>query len=304
MTISSWISESTKRIRRDGWKGMRDSLRPVYIKSLTNVPRSQKGISIYDRDWDLLIVLDACRYDLFCEVAEEYEFISQVDSFPSVNTATARWMELTFKPNQLPIEETAYINGNPFSEQILNVDWFQHLEEVWKDSWTEPGTVPPRAVSDRLIDYSRKNAPERMIAHYMQPHCPFLSEPELSEGKRLDKFGNQNWLDVWGRLREGELTESQVWDAYRDNLRIALDEVKFVLKQVDAERVIVTSDHGNAKGEWGIYGHPPDMPIRYLFEVPWVETTAEDTGTYEPTIERKSDSIETEGKLRALGYLN
>jgi hypothetical protein len=31
--------------------------------------KGNKGIYVIDEDWDNLIVLDACRYDLFCEVS-------------------------------------------------------------------------------------------------------------------------------------------------------------------------------------------------------------------------------------------
>jgi len=38
------------------------------------------GTNIYERDWDALVVLDACRVDILREVADEYEFIDEVDS--------------------------------------------------------------------------------------------------------------------------------------------------------------------------------------------------------------------------------
>jgi len=38
------------------------------------------GTPIYEREWDVLVVLDACRLDLMEGVADEYEFIERVDS--------------------------------------------------------------------------------------------------------------------------------------------------------------------------------------------------------------------------------
>ena len=82
-----------------------------------------------------------------------------------------------------------------------------------------------------------------------------------------------------------------------------------LLHGIDSERVIITSDHGNATGEYGLYGHPESMPFDCLREVPWFETTAIDTGERPPSgrvrsdptsAEPTDDDIET--RLRALGY--
>jgi glucan phosphoethanolaminetransferase (alkaline phosphatase superfamily) len=72
---------------------------------------------------------------------------------------------------------------------------------------------------------------------------------------------------------------------------------------LDAETVIITSDHGNAIGEWGIYGHPIHMPIAELQTVPWIKTTAIDKQSHEPEAVRKSTvDPDIEGRLRQLGY--
>jgi hypothetical protein len=199
---------------------------------------------------------------------------------------------------------TTYICGNPFSAQKLSEREFGRLVEVWKHQWDDIGTVPPRAVTDWTIDAAREGDADRIIAHYLQPHCPFLGHPELMDSKDVDRWGDQNARDVWQKLRDGDLTRDRVWEGYRSNLDRVLGEVELLLENVDASRVVITSDHGNSLGELFVYGHPPKMPLRGLREVPWIETSATDSGTHKPSIDREEEGVSsnTEEKLRALGY--
>jgi hypothetical protein len=306
MDIAGWAAESVTRIRSDGVHGLKESLRPVYHKGLQGVSRLRdSGTPIYDRDWDLLIVVDACRLDLMREVAPAYDYIDHVGAFRSLDSMTLRWMQKNFVSAYADeMAETAYVCGNPFSKDMLDAADFLALDEVWEYVWEEPGTVPPRAITDRTITAARERDPDRLVAHYMQPHCPFISRPDLTQGKRLDKFGNQEWDDVWQKLRAGKLTRDEVWTGYRENLELALDDVELLLENIDAENVVITSDHGNALGEWFVYGHPPSMPMDCLRVVPWIETTAVDRGTHEPTTERETDGeTDREEQLAALGYV-
>ncbi|AHB67481.2 hypothetical protein HISP_08505 [Haloarcula hispanica N601] len=305
MGISQWMGESYDRIQQHGIKGARHSLRPVKNKIMSlSDPLFPPGESIYETDWDLLIIMDACRLDLMREVAGEYDWIDQVESIRSVNSTTAAWMRDTFTENRREqMAETAYICGNPFSESKLDSRDFSVLKEVWQSAWTEPGTVPPEAITDETIQIMREEDHDHVIAHYMQPHCPFLSKPELSRGKDLDKFGDQDWRDVWEQLEDGDLNPDEVWEGYRVNLCRGLNEVDELLKNVNADRVIVTSDHGNAMGEWSIYGHPSDLPLRCLRSVPWIETSAKDNNTRElEDWQENSVKADREEQLSALGY--
>ncbi|WP_227357573.1 hypothetical protein [Haladaptatus salinisoli] len=306
MKVKQWTKRSFNRIKRDGIEGLRASARPVYNKALEqgNYIRP-RGENIYDEDWDLLVVADACRLDLMKEMKNKYDFINDIESIWSLDSTTAQWMEKTFveKYNK-EIQKTNYICGNPFSAtKLSNVD-FGQLIEVWRHSWLDIGTVPPRAITDHTIAVNRGQSQKRTIAHYMQPHCPFIPHPELMSSKEKDKWGNQDTKDVWERLRDNELTEKEVWAAYRNNLEIVLDEIKLLLQNIDADNVIITSDHGNAKGEWNIYGHPPGSPLRCLREVPWIQTSASDVGDYEPNLkDAKENKVSRERKLQALGYI-
>jgi len=118
-------------------------------------------------------------------------------------------------------------------------------------------------------------------------------------------------------MRRGDLPRDRVWRAFRANYRYVLDDVALLLDSVDADRIVLTADHGNAFGEWGLWGHPDRIPIRVLREVPWIVTSASDSGEYEPdlaltTPERTDDAGADEAdptdeqvadRLAALGYI-
>jgi hypothetical protein len=305
MNVVQWARRSAARIHTDGVAGVKESARPVYHKILEQYSRIQDpGTAIYERDWDLLIVVDAFRLDLMKEVVNEYSYCSDLRSFRSLDSTTALWMRKNFTGEYTSeMSRTGYVCGNPFSEAELTSNSFGKLNEVWRSSWEDPGTVPPRTVTDETVRMMREESHEWAIAHYMQPHCPFIPTPELSRGKERDRFGEQEWRDVWELLRDGDISLDEVWDGYRQNLKLVLSDIEVLLRSVDADRVIITSDHGNAIGELGVYGHPPGMPHDCLRVVPWIETTASDDGTYEPTTEFETGvGVERDEQLAALGY--
>jgi hypothetical protein len=83
--------------------------------------------------------------------------------------------------------------------------------------------------------------------------------------------------------------------------------VELLLDNVDADRVVISSDHSEAFGEYGVYGHPIGALHPHVRNVPWAITTANDSGTYTPEIPCPSASDEVSRRdvdetLEALGY--
>lgn len=304
MDPAKFLKSTSSRIRSDGLRGVSFGLSRINLKGLQFLNRfSDPGDPIYEEDWDLLVVLDACRYDLMEEVVGQYEFLSALDSRRSLNSVTRLWMEANFgEKYRNEIAKTHYVTGNPFSQDILNEEMFSGITEVWRHAWVDPGTVPPRAVTDATIAAARESD-DRMIAHYMQPHCPFIPAPEICNTKDVSAFGSQPGRDVWDRLQRGRVDRDAVWNGYRRNLELALDDVELLLRNVDAEKVVITSDHGNAVGEGGLYGHTPNTPLSCMRRVPWIETTATDGGTYEPDTDIREQDLDRDEQLRSLGYL-
>ena len=306
MNIYDWLRNSAIRVRSDGLAGMKKSMYPVYKKGLHQVFRlSADGVPIYEKEWNLLIVLDACRVDLIKEVSPEFEYIDEVGSIRSVDTMTREWMKKNFrKKYSTEMSQTTFLCGNPHSERLLDNGDFQLLDETWRHGWNDDlGTLPPRPLTDRAIDVARSMSPQQMIVHYMQPHYPFITRPDLDNGIDIGRFGELPWDNVWERLRKGELDKNEVWEGYKQNLRYVLDDINLLLDNIDMERVIITSDHGNAIGEQGIYGHPIHMPIDELQVVPWIKTTATDNRTHKPDKAHKGDvDPDIEERLSQLGY--
>ncbi|GAB7121150.1 alkaline phosphatase family protein [Natrinema pallidum] len=264
------------------------------------------GDSIFDYEWDMLVVLDACRPDLLEEVAEGYDFLpNEPATIRSKGSGSRTWMDRNFTSEwRSEIENTAYVTGNPYSDDYVNPGGFAHLDEVWRYAWDDDqGTVPARSITDRAIDTARTHNPDRLLVHYMQPHFPSIPDP-IGSGIDIETFGE--WESVWDDLESGEIATERVWKSYRKNLEYVLEDVELLLENVNAENTVISADHGNAFGELGFYGHPPHNPLPCLRRVPWVETYASDENSYEPNKERQTVDVsesDVESRLEDLGYL-
>lgn len=267
--------------------------------------RSARGEHIFEKEWDLLIVLDACRVDAIGEVAGEYEFLDSPGTFESAASYSLAWMEENFASEYADeMSETVMVTGNPFSRTALDSSSFDCLDEVWQYTWDdEVGTIPPRPITDRAITQGREKEPDRMIVHYMQPHEPFTTHPELQACRTPDEWADATERSIWEQVAAGEVPSTEAEQAYMDELRMVLDEVGVLLRNVDAETAVITADHGEAFGETGVYGHPRGVAIDALRTVPWYVTSGRDTGEHEPEHRSLSDESVQDQRLRDLGYL-
>jgi hypothetical protein len=283
----------------------------VYLRCLQALgQRLDYGTNVYDREWDILVVLDACRADLLQSVAAEVDCLEDVGSMRSVGSSSSEWLENTFR-GRPETGRTAMVTGNTWTDRYLEADAFAALDEVWKYAWDDDlGTVPSAAITDRAIAIAREHDPDRLVVHYMQPHHPFVPDPLAGDDGMARTGSLSNDANPWVLLRRGELTTERVWAAYEANLRHVLSEVASLVDNVDG-RVAITGDHGNLFGEWGLYGHPMETPVPALLAVPWAETTGTDRGTRKPTLSPPEPlpvdrvyGAETEReRLDALGYL-
>lgn len=306
MTASNWIRNTARHIGKGDMTGLRNSAYQLYLGGLRRTGRVYNyGTPIFEREWDLLIVLDACRPDLVAEVADEYSFLND-ETDMSVGSATEEWMMKNFAEKYTDeIAETVYVTGNPHSSERLSGDRFRHLEEVWGHSWDdEVGTVRAETVTEYAIAAGRTTDASRYIVHYMQPHHPFVPTPELNKGIGFDS--DMRFNHIWEKLRQGEVSHEHVWSGYLENLQYVLSSVETLLRNFEADTAIVTADHGNAMGEYGVYGHPMYVPLSALKQVPYCQTSGRDTGEFEPNRSlTQRDDIEKEvtERLGDLGYV-
>ncbi|WP_435178036.1 sulfatase-like hydrolase/transferase [Halorussus sp. AFM4] len=322
MTLQDWAENAKDRFERDGvMTGVYGAIQELWQGGLGVIGRHvyNYGTHVFERDWDVLLVLDTCRPDVLAEVADEYEFLAdynpETDVLNSVGSRSPEWIGKTFDPESVAgpeLADTAYVSANPHTRDVPTFDELLLLDEVWTYGWNQDyGTVPPENVIDRAIDVQRTHKPDRLVVHFMQPHSPYRSlvdeHPEwFSLDVGLDNPEQRPEMVIWERLRTNRISREELWAAYRDNLRWVLDSVEELLRNMDAETVVLTSDHGEAFGEWWCYGHSSTAPIPVLKRVPWAETNATDTGKYKPELDADSvyvEDDEVKDRLRNLGYV-
>ncbi|WP_254545799.1 LTA synthase family protein [Halomarina pelagica] len=309
MGTLSWTMRTLERLRSRNITALEQSGYELYqgLCSRTGAlyqSHHPNGMNIYEEDWSVLIILDACRIDLIAELASQYDFLSNPGTFTSLGSSSEEWMSKNFtRDYDGEMANTVYISGNPFTDRVLDDDSFLVLDEVWRYNWDESlGTIRPRPITDRAITLARETNPDRMIVHYMQPHFPSIAQPDF--GSRMDPNDFDGiWKSAWTDLQTGVISEEALWDAYLQNLHCVLDDVALLLANLDADSVVISADHGNAIGEWGLYGHPAHVPLPCLVTVPWYTTSSTDTGEYKPTTTASSTTGEVSDQLRRLGYL-
>jgi len=288
------------------------------------------GTHVLEKEWDVLVILDTCRVDAMEVVGEEYDFVRDVGRIWSRGGSSPEWIAHTFDNEYREIlKNTAVLSANPKMEVVLEDrvykpekhtihhkrffrygDWnlvkpsdLARYESLWKydpqDENIESDLMSkqtlPRIVTDRCIDVMRNEDHDRVILHYMQPHYPYISNA-INEQRSLYEYEvRPEAIKTAGR--------EKVFKAYLDHLRYVMDDIRILLNNINADKVAITADHGDAFGEFHMYGHDPGRVHPQVRYVPWVETTATDTGEYTPHIDPLEDeSRSTEEQLRALGY--
>lgn len=270
--------------------------------------------SMMDEDWDNLFLLDGCRYDLF---EETIDMAGDLSERISPGSESAEFLLSTFGDGTF--HDTVYITANPHVFK-LHENTFHATINLLQEEWdSDLNTVPPAAMTDAVRKANQEYPDKRLIAHFMQPHYPFIGERgrQLKQGGigRRDEAGHVvdsgDEGDVWVKLqfRLDDVTPDVVWEAYRENLELALSEVEELLPDIDG-KTILTADHGNLVGDWigpipcRGYGHPPTLYVDELVRVPWfvIEGTRREI-TSEPPVrydEVREDVVDD--RLRNLGY--
>ena len=272
---------------------------------------------VVETEWDHLIILDACRFDLFKTVYDRKPLPGEFDRRTSVESGTPGFLSENFGDDTF--HDIVYVTGNPYVDTDLPDGTFHAVESVWKDGWDdEQQTVLPETMAERTLDIVKQYPNKRIISHFLQPHTPFVGEVTLGQREtfaiREKALGDDNartqHRTPFELLDTGEVSYEQVWEAYRSNLEFAWPAVNRLLSELPG-LTAVTSDHGNAMGEraWPfpirVYGHPLGILIPALTDVPWLTNTngsrKEITSEPPQKTDTEVDEITTE-RLRMLGY--
>jgi len=217
------------------------------------------------------------------------------------------WIQRTFqRASRNALKDTVYLTANPHTEVLSSVEGLT-VNDVWKPH-TDPelGLVHPRTMTNLAIKKYRRSPPStRLVVHYIQPHLPPVGDVDYDAGQFKPDAGRGNrWENIgWEQVKDGSVPAEDVIEAYRENLEIVLEELNLLLTNVNADNVVITSDHGNYLGEKDRYGHPRYHIHPAVREVPWWETSATDEQTHRPDIEEEDVVSSTrQDQLEALGY--
>lgn len=287
--------------RQGGWKGAAFWFSKLAHRKL--VPEIE-GNHVFDFDWDLLVILDGCRPEWLADEWPNRPFSGTVESAISVGSHSREWLEKTFDEAHRPQwEQTAYVSANyhtsiPPGNELLE---FRPLRGSYFDDSIQ--TIPAHYVTNHTIEVGRELAPPRTIAHYLQPHVPFVEKGAERTDLRLRDICRANRDAFWKFIR-GDLSRTELETEYKINLQYVLDEVELLVKNFDADRVLVTADHGNAFGERFLYQHPNRVRSKHIRAIPWVVTEALDERTVVDVDTQPGDrsSLSMEDQLAALGY--
>lgn len=286
-------------------------LNRLYHRRLYRRDYNTDGVDVVSEDWDTLLLLDACRYDMF---EKQHQLPGNLRRRESRGSHTSEFLSANFSGRTL--RDTVYVTASP---QLYN--WrdeidveFHDVVNVWREEgWDDDHeTVMPETMAEHVRRAAEEYPNKRIIGHFLQPHYPFIGADDRLNARTFADDHDET-TDVWGELMRGRLdvSEEELWRAYLRNLNVALSEVEGLLHDLQG-RTVVTSDHGNMVGERASpvpireWGHPPGMYTEQLVTVPWLiyengprpEITSD---TADATGDRVADDV-VEDRLRQLGY--
>ncbi|PTD94344.1 hypothetical protein C9439_03360 [archaeon SCG-AAA382B04] len=143
--------------------------------------------NIFEESWDILIILDACRFDFFREIYQDY-FSGELEKRKSRGSNTGEWLTKTFTDKY----DLTYISSNPYVNSFgltlsecnpkFSYDWkatnhFSHTIDVWLDGWDESiGTVHPHEVNMAYFESQNKDKNKKNPSLYPTTFTIFISK--------------------------------------------------------------------------------------------------------------------------------
>ena len=253
-------------------------------------------------NWDVLVYLDACRYDIFKQVYKDI-IGGNLDKAISPARHTLEYFEKMFPDIY---EDIVYVSANALlnSKGIVfgiggnSYDASKHFHkviDVWEVGWDERiQTVHPKEVNKHATVAFCIYPKKKVILHYVQPHAPYIcykgygtkalirkqySKSRLLEfimrhikhetlWKIADRFGALP-TDGVGYLWK-EVGRDGIIKGYTEDLKLVLRYVKQLMDKYPKKKFVITSDHGERLGEKGNYGHHHTGGYdKEIIEVPW-----------------------------------
>lgn len=259
----------------------------------------------------LTVILDAARHEVTGMVINALEHHTDLDEYNvryvwSPATNTFDWARRVFGKGRW---EISYFSGaTPIN--TVSYDWSQHkdllalyggfrpvehiawIDNVWDSCYdpeyytTDPSCMAKTVAAKLRVQHSLFGDVGHVVAHFFQPHMPPARgawlPPEYVPPKRIRKKEGRPPADppdapFWTQVYQGRIPPNHAVRAYFSNARVGIRNGLIpLLKDVAHyfDRIVITADHGNCLGEYGVWGHPPrvrDELWASLRLVPWVE---------------------------------
>jgi len=251
-------------------------------------------------NWGTLLILDACRYDVFAKVVAEVGLPGELECVDTEVIGTAAWYQRHWQGVAQSTDIYAII-ANPWG--LRRRFKFRQIIRAW-DHGADCTQVDP----DRTMDYYRRFAAgERAMIHFIPPHQPFIGPKgeALYKAMGIDvaKLGGAN-IDnakefklVARLMKRLELYGAaghwpEIREAYRGTVELMVHKITDWLPEFRPP-VIISADHGEVLGDGGIsrggFGHCHNNPKVIWIQrlVPWFEC---------------GEDAEISKRLEALGY--
>ncbi|WP_135662764.1 hypothetical protein [Halorhabdus rudnickae] len=279
------------------------------------------GVDVAEREWDNLLILDACRADMFESVIDLGDF----DSYEEVcsrGSSSPDWIAANFADRELG--DIVYITANPWVAKEAPSS-FHKVVDVWaeeqtgdeeihtdeldqRDLATSPAaTVTAQRLNGAVERVADEHPNKRYIVHYFQPHAPCIGLPD---GSVKDEQEMDLLLHPGKPLYEGRIEREAVWEAYEENLAYVVSHARQLAIDLGGKSVF-TADHGELFGDWlwpfpiRGYAHPRNLRHPALVTVPWAELTVGTRRRIESGATSRTDIERTAvtEQLEKLGYM-
>jgi hypothetical protein len=215
-----------------------------------------------DEDWDTVIVLDACRFDVFKQVYTEFdnlaEGVLEKGYRNESNTLDFVNSEMTGSYNHTIYSAHPGMNTCHDAFDYFAGDHFEEVVDLASSAWSEEvGTVKP----EEFLEYDDfRNS----VLWFMQPHSPYIGEITVKGAFESGVFEEDGWGYI--KTSSGKFQDF-CKEGYRYNLLRVLNVVNRIVDSLEGS-VLVTSDHGELLGEKNVIGHPRGVEHQKLEEVP------------------------------------
>ncbi len=148
------VREFRKNVRSLFWK---------FHSGLTRSLFTRRDKKIIERDWDNLLLIDACRFDLF---EDTNSLPGELSNSYSVASRTSEFVDKTFQDVEL--DDTVCVTASPKYYEREVTDSFHACINVWEDNWDDDlCTVSPEVMNEHVLDVYNEYPEKRILAHYV-----------------------------------------------------------------------------------------------------------------------------------------